>query len=305
MYEREMKENFINDYMRSRVVQRTTLTGMFNRIARYEEALNKDCCEFTKKEILNMFKDMQSRSVNSLLNNNTYLKSYVAWQKHYNGFEKENVYEEISIDDLKPLVDKDASRLLSKEEVSEIEDNLLNWTDKAIFRALYEGLASKSASDLVGIDESMLDRKAKELILPDGRVFELSDELLYYLVKCFEETEYICYGETLRVKRLMGKGRLYKERDNSRGVLDTEDKRFRYIYRKIQVVRSYLGMPHLTMKLIASSGFVNALRDYINETNLGVKEFLQTEQGERLMERYNFNSKFRVDNIIHRYANLI
>ena len=44
------------------------------------------------------------------------------------------------------------------------------------------------------------------------------------ILKAFDEDEYICYGETLRVKKLVGAG-LYKERDNAHATY-SQDKAF-------------------------------------------------------------------------------
>ena len=71
------------------------------------------------------------------------------------------------------------------------------------------------------------------------------------------------------------------------------------------VIRDYVGVKELTMKGITTSGMVHYLRKNLKETGLGLKEFLQTSDGEKLMDRYGFNSDFRVDNIIHRFKDLI
>ena len=83
MYNKEMKEGFIKDYLRSRVIQKTTLYALFKKTAPFEENLKKDCSEFTVEEILKMYKEFEARSHNVLLNYNVILKAYCAWKKHY------------------------------------------------------------------------------------------------------------------------------------------------------------------------------------------------------------------------------
>ena len=75
MYQTEQKEKFIMDYIRSRIVQKTSLYGLFRKIEPYEIELNKDVCLFTKEEALYMYTSLQSRSVYTLLNNNVILKA--------------------------------------------------------------------------------------------------------------------------------------------------------------------------------------------------------------------------------------
>ena len=55
-----MKEGCIEDYMRSRVVARTSLYSLFRKVAPYQNKLGKDCSQFTKAEIINMYVDFKS-----------------------------------------------------------------------------------------------------------------------------------------------------------------------------------------------------------------------------------------------------
>lgn len=304
MYEIEMKEGFIKDYMRSRVVAKTSLYSLFRKVEPYEEKLGKDCSQFTTKEIIEMFKEFGAKSVYVLLNYNTILKAYCAWLKHYHKHKNEIAYEEINTDMLKPLVAASANKTLSREEITEIEDQLYNWTDKAIVECLWEGLSGNSMKDLVGIELNMIDHKAKQLQLPDGRVFDLTNRLYDLLLKALDEEEYLCYGETLRVKKLIGKGKMYKERDNAHAI-DSDDKFFRWVYRKVQNFRKHIGIEEMTMKNISTSGMCYYLKVGMNETGLDLKTFLRTEMGEKLMNKYNYFSEHRIDNVTHRYKQLV
>lgn len=304
MYQNEMKESFIQDYIRSRVVATTSLYSLFRKTEPYEEKFNKDCSQFTKEEILDMYSDFKAKSVHVLLNYNVILKAYCAYKKYYHNMETEIAYNEITTDMLKPCVSKDKNKILSREEVTEIEDQLYNWTDRAIVEALFEGLSGNSMRDLIGLNANMINHEDKELIFPDGRIFNLTDRLYNFLLKAFEETEYLCYGDTLRVKKLIGVGRLYKERDNAHA-MDTDDKFFRWVYRKVQNFRNHVGIPGLTMKNIESSGLLYYLKEGMKETQLGLKEFLLTEMGNKVMNKYGFTSEFRVDNIYYRYSELV
>lgn len=302
MYQSETKESFIKDYMKSRVVAETSLYSLFRKTEKYEESLDKDCCQFTQDEILTMYKEFQAKSVYVLLNYNVILKAYCAWKKYYFNLETKIAYESITKDMLDPLIPE--RKVLSRDDVTDIEDQLYNWTDKAIIEALFEGLSGNSMCDLVSVDESMIDHKSKQLIFPDGRVFDLTDRLYILLIKTFDETEYVCYGSTLRVKKLVGVGRLYKERDNAHAI-DSDDKYFRWVYRKIQNARKHVGIDSLTMKNLAAAGLIYYLRQGMDQTGLDLKSFLLTEMGEKIMDKYGYDSVFRVNNVINRYGQMI
>ena len=97
---------------------------------------------------------------------------------------------------------------------------------------------------------------------------------------------------------------LYKERDNAHA-MDSDDKYFRWVYRKIQNARKHVGINSLTMKNLAAAGLVYYLRQGMDQTGLELKPFLLTEMGEKIMDKYGYDSAFRVNNVINRYGQMI
>ena len=150
MYGDDQKEKFIEEYLRSKVVALTSLYAIFKKTEKFEEKLDKDVSEFNKDEILLMLKSFHSKSINSLLNYIVILKHYSRW---VTGTVGQNDYELISKKDVENLVDKNASVLITREDLDEIEENLLNWSDKAIVELLWEGIAGKNMSDIYVISE--------------------------------------------------------------------------------------------------------------------------------------------------------
>lgn len=305
MYNKERKEEFIKDIMRSRVIQKTTLYAIFRKSEPFEEKFKKDCCQFNEEEAIEMFYGFQCKSIYTLLNNNTIMKAYSAFAEYYHDIETEKIYEKFTIENLKPCVADSKNRLITREDLDDIKHQLLNAVDRCIVEALWEGISGPAMSDITGLNEDQLDHQNKQLHFEDGRTLNLTDVLYDDLIKCFAQVEYLCYGETLRIKKMVGYGRLYKERDNALGELDSEDRRFRWIYRKVQKYREHVGMPWLTMKIIQNSGFTHYLKIGMDMTGLGIKEFLKTDRGQELMGRYGYNSQFAVDNVVHKYKDYV
>lgn len=299
-----MKEGFIKDYMRSRVIARTSLYSLFKKTEAFEENKNKDCSYFNEQEILRMYRDFNAKSIYVLLNYNTILKAYCAWRRYYHNDTVTESYDNINIELLKPCVPKESNQFLSRDEITEIEDQLYNWTDKAILECLWEGISGPSMNDLVRINKDMINLEEKILYFSDGRLIMLTDRLSELLTKAFDETEYMCYGTTLRVKKLIGAGRLYKERDNAHAA-DSDDRNFRWVYRKLQNFRDHVGIPGLTMKNIHISGMYHYLCQGMQKTGLDLKSFLRSECGKNLADKYGFHSDFYVDNLTHRFKDLV
>ena len=290
MFDKEQKEAFIKEYLKSKVVAKTSLYAVFRNTEPFEEKLNKDVSQFTREEILDMFAQFRAKSVNSLLN-------YAIILKHYSRLMRgENEYESITKADVVDLIDKSGNILLSREELDDIEAQLLNWSDKAIVELLFNGISGKNMEDIYSVSEECVQGN---ILCVNGKEFPLTDRLRELLPKAFAEEEIMSYGNTMKIVEVNGKGRIYKERPNARGI-DTEDSRFRWVYRRIQLFRNYLDLPGLTMKNIQSSGLWYYLNLGMKETGLDARSFLKTKDGEKLAKRYGF-SDYWVDNICAKY----
>ena len=298
MFNEEQKETFIKEYLRSKVVAETSLYAVFKKTEPFEKKLDKDASTFVRDEILDMLKKFKAKSINSLLN-------YVIILKHYSrcvlGEVGTNAYESIGKADVVDLIDKDGNVLLSREEVDEIEAQLLNWSDKAIVELLWEGVSGKNMSDIYSVSEECIQGN---MLYVNGKEFYITDKLKKLLPKAFAEVELMSYGNTMRIIEVNGKGRLYKERGNTRGV-DSDDQKFRYFYRRIQIFRDYLDIPGLTMKNVSSSGMLYYIQRGIKETELELREFLKTPKGKELAVQYGFSEDYYVDSIAQKYEQYI
>ena len=305
-YNEEVKTEFINDYMRSRVVAKTTLTGLFNKTEEIENKLGKDCSEFTTEEILEMYRSFDSKSVNVLLNNNVYLKNYTAYRIYHKQIHGSNCYEAINKDMMLECINEDTrnAQFLTRKQMDEIEDQLLNFTDKAIVECLWHGIAGKDMEDLVSINRSMISEENMCIAFNDGEVRYISPRLYDYLMAAFDETEYFCYGPSLKVKEVKGAGRLYKERDNAH-TTDSKDKYFRWVYRKIQTFRNYVDLPMLTMKNIQASGLLYSIQNGMERTELDLRRFLQTDDGKAIAIQYGYTLDYYIDTISGKFCDII
>lgn len=294
MFNEAQKETFIKEYLRSKVIAETSLYAIFKKTEDFEEKLNKDVSKFTRDEILDMLAKFKAKSINSLLNYTIVLKHY---SRFVFGAVGTNAYESIGKADVSDMVDKNANILLTREELDDVEVQLLNWVDKAIIELLWNGVAGKNMEDIYSVSEDCVQGN---ILRVNEKEFPMTDRLRELLPKAFAETELMSYGNTMRVIEVNGKGKIYKERPNARGI-DTPDIRFRWVYRKIQIFRDYLDMPGLTMKNIAASGLWHYLQLCIEKTKLDLRTFLRTKEGKELAMRYGFSESYYIDNICQKY----
>lgn len=122
----------------------------------------------------------------------------------------------------------------------------------------------------------MISPDKKYLYLKSGKTIELDRKLYYYLTQAFDENSYMCYGERIVIQELIGKDCLYKAMKNSYAT-DSDDKFFRWVYRKIMTFRKFVDIPSLTMKNIQASGLLYKIKKGIKETDLPLREFLRSD----------------------------
>ena len=300
MYKETQKEDFVSYYLRSRVIKETALRAVFVFTEEFENEANKDISTFTKEEILAILKAKRYRSVYSIQNIIILLKHYTEYVKK-TGQEviKCNYYKDITKEDMQNCLDTDKikSLLLTREDINEIQNNMLNDTDRAILECLFCGIAGQQLDNLTNLNIKSINQKNKQLRLNDGNIISIDQKLYNLLLKAFDETEMISYGETMRVSKMSGNGCLYKEKANAYKEA-TAERKFRWVLRRVVIWREYFDIPILTMKTISLSGLVHAVQVGMKETGSSLREYLKSEQGKQLAITWGFKA-FDYVNVIY------
>ena len=180
MYTSELElERFLQDYKRSRIIIETTTRATLNRAINYEMWFNKPFYQFTSEEALEMYKSIHAISVVSLQNNNLILKHATRWFAHQYGKEVSDAYETMTKEQLGTVIDveKQRSMILSREDVNNIQSNLLNAIDRAIVEMLFQGVGGESLKELTFMDASNVDRTNHMLYFRTGKSIPVTDAI--------------------------------------------------------------------------------------------------------------------------------
>lgn len=300
----DIRSEFVKEYSRSRIISDTSLNSLLNKVERIECVKKKSIIEFSESEIIEMFKSFNLTSVNTLQNYNNYLKAYCDFVI-YKTRDGVNSFKEINKDMLKACVNEDLKRnkYISYEQLQEIECELLNYTDIAILECLWNGIAGKELSDLTYLERRQVDKKRMEITFNDNRIVKIYPRLYDILNMAFNENECVCYGEDVKVKRVFGDGQLYKVRENA--YKDNDSIRFRWVYRKIMIIREYVGLPFLSMKSLQGSGMLHYIKQGMKDADCGLREFLNTENGSKIMDQYGFVNENRVHIVYDKFAEYV
>lgn len=297
----DIKKEFIKEYCRSRIVSETSLNSLLSKIQQIEKDSGRNMTTFSIEEILEMYKNFNLTSANTLQNYNNYLKAYCDFVIYKKGSGQNN-FANINKDMMKQCINENIrqNKYITYEQLQEIESELLNATDSAILECLWYGIAGKELKDLTYLSKEQVNYDKMEITLDVGKIVKIYPRLYSLLDAAFDETDYACYGEEMKVKKVLGKGQLYKVRDNA--YKDNDTIRFRWVYRKIMIIREYVGLPNMSMKTLQGSGMLHYIREGMKKNDCGFREFLHTEDCAKIMEQYGFVNENRINTVYDKFA---
>lgn len=167
---------------------RDITNGVFRRCAPYEKKLNKDICEFTKDEALDMYKDFRVNDSIYLTTVNTCLKKYSEWCVKCEYIKKsENAYSNITLQDLNMCVCLDT--YYSYALIKSYRDSLkLNPSDRVLIAAPFYGFRrANNFEDLMIVRSESIDTTNnivyladRSIVVPSWLIKDLTDSLNTY-----------------------------------------------------------------------------------------------------------------------------
>lgn len=207
-------KNMYNEIIKSEYIEyKNSITGLpdgylnrlFSRTADYELFLSKDVCNFTKDEIIDMYKSMNVTSFETLTNINSQLSQYA--QYCINNFlveDFQNHFSEIDMSLMYKMFDISGSekKIITREQALQIAASYPNFSDGLIILCLFEGIKGKDCSEIRQL--KLEDFDGNNVHLVGGRIPELdncdrwvtvSNELVEYANKAAAENEYTSLTE--------------------------------------------------------------------------------------------------------------
>ena len=294
MYTTELEvESFLEEYKRSRVVIETTVRASINRALTFEHKFKKPFYQFEVDEILEMYKSVHAISDRSLQNVNLTLKHAARWIIDYKKINITSAYEDITKELILNCVDssKRKNMILIKDNLLEIQSDLVNWTDRGILFLLFEGVGGHMLKELMFMDWSQVSRKDLKIYFRSGKIIDITAADYELLHNAFREEELISFGTTSRISKVKSLG-LYKARFNS--LSDNDDitnsgdveRRYRFCQRRLMLISKDLGV-NITSGSIQESGFLHYIKQGMRDSNLDFLQYIKTEECKSLARRYD------------------
>ena len=300
-------ELFLTEYKRSRVIVEASVRAILNRALEFEKKFQKPFYEFTIDEILEMYRAAHAISDRSLQNTNLALKHAARWMIDEKKLELKSEYENITKEIIQGCVDtkRKAGFILTKDELEEIQNDLLNWTDKGILTMLFLGAGSNWLKELTFFDMSQVSIKEGLIYFKTGKVIHITNEDYELIRKACAEEELMSFGETSRISKVKSHG-FFKQRfnalsdsDNPNDEQDAE-RRFRFIQRRLLLISKDLGV-QLNSGGLQTSGLLHYLKQGVEESGRAFREYVKTNEAKELARRYDIVTGFYAQILIEKF----
>ena len=286
-------EEFIVEYKRSRVIAEASVRAALNRALEFENKFQKAFYAFSESEVLEMYKTVNAISVRSLQNINLTLKHAARWILNNQKKSIDNIYDRITKDLIQECVNtkKKDNLVINKEQLVNIQNDLLNYVDKAILFLLFEGTGGHKLKELMFMDWHQVSRKDLKIYFKNGKTIDITPEDYELLHQAFQEDELMSFGSTSRVSKVKSLG-LYKARFNALSdndnIADDGDveRRYRFAQRRLILISKDLGIT-LTSSGIQDSGFLHYIKEGMQNSGFDFLEFIKTEECKALARRYD------------------
>jgi hypothetical protein len=308
MFTKELEvESFLNEYKRSRVIIETTIRAILNRALEFEQKFKKPFYEFTIEEIMEMYKSTHAISDRSLQNTNLTLKHAARWMVDTKGLGTKSQYEDMTKELMQECVDvkRRKNMILTKDDLVEIQGELLNWTDKGILQMLFLGAGSNWLKELTFFDVSQVSRKEGLIYFRTGKTIPITEEDYVLIKNACEEEELISFGTTSRISKVRSHG-FFKQRFNALSDSDNPndeqdlERRFRFIQRRLLLISKDLGI-QLNSGSLQTSGLLHHLKQGVEESDLVFREYVKTSEAKELARRYDIVTGFYAQILIEKF----
>lgn len=290
MYNEELKDRYISKKESETIMSPNFLNNLFTKTEPFEEKVHKDVCEWTLNEIIEFYKFSDLYSLESLANINSNLLMYTNWclteslvsdgQNHFLELDSKMLLSCVNTDLLGKTV-------LTWDELSANVDLLMNYSDRYIFYALYEGMCGEEYREITFAKSE--DVTGNTIRLCTGRKIDVSSKFIEVAMAAAEEERYYEFGKKNKAVPFRSgvEDDGYFFRRIKRSYLPSEDSNL--VHTKSQILArrfgksiKYLGLPiQITPKKIILSGKLNYIKGIMEkEGETDLKKVLMTHKEE-------------------------
>ena len=289
MYNEENKRRFILERSGEAILPNNYLECQFNKVESMEIELQKDVSNFTVYEIIEYYKMLNLTSAASLSVMNSQFSIYTQWCLQKNLVtDNQNHFLEISPKDINECVNRalfDMS-IITRENVLEWVNEIINPRDQFILLALFEGIKGKDFCEIVKLKPEDVNGNIAKLCT--GRQVEISDKLVSVIQDCLSENIYYSVsGKNKKTMPLIDNGYIVKSYPNIKNEVD-DFQNGRRIYNSITRILKYFDThEYMSANSISESGKLHMIKRKSQELGMTCEEYISSGNISEVEKQYD------------------
>lgn len=270
LYNHEQKVRFLEEEYPNDNTRQTYASALIS-VAKFEKDKNKDLCDFSYNDVVDLMIGLKKKTYKSLDVSQTIMVKYVDWaiREGYNQTGL-NAFKLLSKDDLKKYTHKIAEKksYITRERLYEIADALYNPIDKAILVLLFEGVRGRA--EIENTFEELRNLKMSDVHpitntidvtknngLP--RTIKVDERTMNILLRAIDQDEYYYKNGTatgkFKSRLLKGTNYVIRTIDVENGY-DGDKVSSQSICTKLIKFRQWTGVSFLNPTLVFQSGLL-------------------------------------------------
>lgn len=292
MYNKEIKERFLEENYTNEDSKRTARYVFYYSYLN-ELPLQKDLYDFSREEIGKVLANSNPKSLNVAMSRLRIISKYITWAIGGNvNLRKDNINPLSKIEEswVEQFVDKSVKKFISKTELDEMVDWLINYSDKALLMLLFEGVNGRELSEIRNLRMKDIKEDGTATLYDDikkeYRELKLSEELINILRIADKEYEYINKnGEATRIKTSqLAESQFIFKPTIRRKTANEERMSHISIIGRLSSIGEAFGFDSFTPKMVTHSGLI-----YMGYLLHKDKEELTDEDFEIIAKRFNIS----------------
>lgn len=306
--------NIKKEYLDSQDYNESTHVIYFTNFKSFtdtEKQLNKDVYEMSLSEIESMFYNLRFRKESNLLNIISIIRNYTRWA-YEAGYWRSNIEKfptRVSEEYLSKFIYKENSLYLTRNQLINHLDNLVNPSMKALFLCLFEGIGGQNKYSEIRFmkKEDVFKEDDKYFVTikgaanPKRRKLSISEKLYEYLNETIKTNSY--YNDKGEVRsELVDSEYVFRTPISSRNKnniakLENSPVEYTYLTKRIEEFRKEIedagDYDKFGLSEIVESGIMHFLNEYLNTTEN--PELVTKEAFHHLDERFDLPKQQGID----------
>jgi hypothetical protein len=273
----------------------------FNKVAPIEKTTGKDLAEFTRDEIINLYKSFNLRSKQTLLTATYFFFNYYNWclsEKYVT-----NTINQFDPNMIKSVIDEAipiellGDKYYRKQEMYDYIDMVYDPVNKFILYAPFRGCLGAEGEDIIHLKLSDINEETKTVNLYSGKILKV-DDLFIKLAK--EADKQMLYQPDKEAINYYGR----LSYDESSYIIKTcrtksKDTPVRYpiLQQKIRLIKKQTGNRFINLKNSYDNGLINYIKERFEEIGVtlrnglylkkNVSQYEYSQQLEQFISEFN------------------